>query len=135
MKRILAKAFGRLAPLAVLSMLTACQTSSEALDVDEIKKANLVEQECAVYFAVLAKMQNEGRTARGNLTEGCPSSAQGIQASISPTNPPRLLDSRFDRIIYQRMIARGMPEDLADQVRTSQSFYNLVELSDQVYGT
>jgi hypothetical protein len=121
--------------LAMLGLIvvTSCQTGTDALNVDDVRKSELVTAECAIYFSVEAKLASEGRSANGNMSEGCAESGPKT-ADIAPINPPKQLDSRYATLLYQRMIARGMPKDVADGVRTSNAFYNLVVRNDEVYG-
>lgn len=119
--------------LGVLA-LSACQTATEALDKNDIRKTELIEAECAVYFTVRDQMASQGQTANATMTEGCPTTAQSIKADITPQVSPPTIESRFGRIIYQRMIARGMPKEVADEVGKSKAFYVLVAKSDALYG-
>ena len=114
--------------------LTACQTGTEALNVDEVRKDELIAAECSIYFTVEAKLAREFRQANGNMSEGCPPDAAKTVAEIVPSNPTRESDSRYATILYQRMIARGMPKDVVDNVRKSNAFFNLVTRNDEVYG-
>ena len=115
--------------------LTACQTGTEALNVDDVRKDELIAAECSIYFAVEAKLAREFRQANGNMSEGCSPDAAKTVADIDPRDPPRESDSRYATILYQRMIARGMPKDVADTVRKSNAFFNLVTRNDEVYGS
>ncbi len=120
--------------IAAFVLLAGCQTATEALNVDDVRKVQLVEAECAIYFTVLAQLTAQNRTANGNIAEGCPQSAAQVKADIAPVDPPREIESRYATILYQRMIARGMPKDTADAVSTSNAFYDLVAQNDAVQG-
>lgn len=117
-----------------LFLVTGCQTATEALDENDIRKTNLIEAECSIYFTVRAQMASLGQIANGNMTDGCPPSSKDIRADITPTNIIQEKDSRFSTIIHQRMIARGMPKEIASNVKKSRAFYDLVIQSDELYG-
>ena len=121
--------------LLVLMALSSCQSASPTaiFEPEDQTKAALVESECAIYFAVLTKLANEDRQANGNIAEGCPSAAIDIVADIEPRNQSRQIESRYGTILYQRMIARGMPKDIADEVAKSNAFFDIVQDTDTVY--
>lgn len=115
-------------------LLVGCQTATEALDVDDVRKTRLVESECAVYFTVRKQLLTQNRAAPASMTEGCPPATADIAADITPQESPPEIESRFGRIIFQRMVARGMPRDVAEDVSLSPAFYDLVTQSDALYG-
>lgn len=114
--------------------LSACQTATDALDVDDVRKGELVAAECAIYFTVEAKLARENRNSNGKLSDSCIFNSGSKAANIAPNSAPEDLDSRYATLLYQRMIARGMPKDIADEVKTSIAFYNLVKRSDELNG-
>jgi hypothetical protein len=121
--------------IAGLVMLTSCQSLApeDLFEPEDRTKSALVEAECAIYFAVETKLVETGRKANGNMSEGCPQSARDIHVDIKALNPPRKTESKFAETLYRRMIARGMPKDIAEEVRKSNAFFDLVQDTDTVY--
>lgn len=128
------------AATAALFTLAACeQTPAIAADpnlpVDDPRQEALVVSECAIYFAALQKLESEGRSASGNPTRNCPDAARGRAADINPRVSVPPVSPGYPEMLYQRMIARGIPQDLADDIAKSQAFWNLVAQRDSAVGT
>lgn len=120
-----------------LGLLAACaQTPAiapePALPEDDPRQAQLVAAECALYFAAVAKLEADGRTAAGNPTRGCPPDSAAVSQDINPmvSYPP--LMSGYPQTLYQRIIARGIPEDMADEIAQSKAFWDLVARRDSL---
>lgn len=105
------------------------------LPLDDPRQAALVLSECAIYFAALQQLESEGRSASGNPTRDCPAEAAGRAADINPRVSVPPVSPGYPETLYQRMIARGLPVDLADDIAKSQAFWNLVAQRDSAVGT
>ena len=102
---------------ASTTLLGACVSGPTVKDPAAVN--SLVAQECAIYIAAEQQMG----TPNSNLSAGCPA---GIApANITATGTPGMA-TQFSEILFQRMIARGMPSALATQVSTSPAFKELV---------
>ena len=123
----------------LLTALTACQTS-EILDPAQTPQtgenpaaltaansgvSNLVAKECAVYFAIEDQLEAEGRPANGKIYEGCPGGTS-VGASIKPLSQPPSTDNATAKTYYRKLLARGTPKDIADQVSKSKAFQDWV---------
>ena len=112
-----------LKPIAVLAasiLLSGCVSGPVVTDPQA--QQGLVTRECAIYVAAERRLQAEGRPVTG-LSEGCPA---GIApGNIQPTGVAGQATA-FSEILFRRMIARGMPSDLAGEISTSQAFRDLV---------
>ncbi|MDX8353554.1 hypothetical protein [Cognatiyoonia sp. IB215182] len=128
------------AAAAALSILAACDqtpaiTGDPNLPLDDPAQQALVISECAIYFAAVQKLESEGRSANGNPTRDCPDVARGRQADINPRVSVPPVSPGYPETLYQRMIARGIPQDLADDIAKSQAFWNLVAQRDSAVGS
>lgn len=127
-----------LKPAAVaLLVLAACdQTPAIApepdLDLNSPGQAALLEAECAIYFAAAAQLEAQGRDADGNPTRGCPPEAAAISADINPMVSVPPVMPGYPQTLYQRMISRGIPSDVADDVAKSKAFWDLVAKRDSL---
>jgi hypothetical protein len=119
--------------LALLGTLSAC-VSTPALPPEDPRQAALIEQECAIYFAAETQIQSTGGGVPAGMSEGCPETAKARTANIAAIEPPYQFTTSYAEILYKRMIARGMPKDVALQVSKSEAFRTLVEANDAVYG-
>jgi hypothetical protein len=106
----------------LLAATTAACVSTGGIVTDPQDQQALVVQECAIYVAAEQRLAAEGRPVAG-LTDGCPAgaapgdiAATGVAGSATP----------FSEILFRRMIARGVPNDLANEISTSAAFKNLV---------
>lgn len=115
--------------LAACDQTTAIQAEPD-LPLDDPRQAALVLSECAIYFAALQQLESEGRSANGNPTRDCPDAARGRSADINPRVAVPPVSEGYPTTLYSRMIARGIPTDLADDISKSQAFWNLVAQRD-----
>lgn len=134
-KNLFSKAFaGKLASvISFAAVLSAC-VSTPSLPPEDPRQAALIEKECAIYFAAEMQIQSSGAGVPAGMSEGCPESARAVAANIAAIEPPHQFTSGYAEILYKRMIARGMPKDLALQVSKSEAFRALVDANDAVYG-
>lgn len=126
--------------IAALVALTACEQGATLggdpnLPLDDPRQEALIISECAIYFAAVQKLESEGRSASGSLTRSCPDQARGRAADINPRVSVPPVSPGYPETLYQRMIARGMPQNLADEISKSQAFWNLVAQRDSALGT
>ena len=122
---------------AAVCFLVACdQTSAVApqpdLPADDPGQAVLIEAECAIYFAAVAQLEAEGRAVQGNPTRGCPAEAAGRAADINPMVSVPPVMPGYPQTLYQRILARGIPADLADDISKSKAFWDLVARRDSL---
>lgn len=111
------------AALGVETGLPAGDPGQEALAV----------RECEIYFAAVRELEAEGRNAPASLTRGCPDAAETAPAvDIAPMISPPPMMSGYPTTLDARMRARGMPDDLADQVAQSKAFWDLVARRDSL---
>jgi hypothetical protein len=120
-----------------LGLLAACdQTAPIApqpdLTADDPRQAVLLSSECAIYFAAVARMEADGIPVSGNPTRGCPPEAVSIQADINPMVSVPSVTPGYPQTIYDRMISRGIPASIADDVAKSRAFWNLVAQRDSL---
>ena len=87
----------------------------------------LYDKECAVYFAAARVLEAQGVKASAAMTVGCPESASSIPVDIVRQEESARFTNSVAGEIFQRMIARGMPETLARNVAMSPAFAELVE--------
>ncbi len=113
--------------------LTACLNNVGKVPVDDKARQALVDRECALYFAVTKEMAARGLPEVQSLVSGCKST--DLVVDIKPMEPPPQITSRFGTQVYDRMKARGMPTDIADEVRKSRAFVDVVSRSDAFYGS
>lgn len=118
MKRILST----FSVLGVVGLFAGCIESGPVVS-DPAAIQSLVAQECAIYVAAEQQLAAEGRGVNGALSTGCPTGT--VAGNITATGAAGQATG-FSEILFRRMIARGMPNDLAVQVSTSPAFKNLV---------
>ncbi len=121
--------------IAAVGLLAACEqtpaiTADPALPLDDPRQAGLIISECAIYFAAAAQLERDGRSANGNMTSNCPDEARARPADINAMVSVPPITPGYPETLYQRMIARGMPVDVADDVAKSRAFWNLVAERD-----
>jgi hypothetical protein len=126
--------------VAAICLLAACDQTPAIevepdLPADDPRQQRLVISECAIYFAALQKLESDGRSASGNPTRDCPDEARGRSADINPRVSVPPVSPGYPEMLYQRMIARGIPTDLADDIAKSQAFWNLVAQRDSALAT
>lgn len=95
-------------------------------------RAELLSGECAIYYAATAQLEAQGRAAGGNTTRGCPTEAAAIPADINPMVSVPPVIPGYPETLYQRMIARGIPRDMADDIAKSKAFWDLVAKRDSL---
>lgn len=120
-----------------LFLLAACdQTAAIApqpdLPADDPRQAELLAAECTIYFAAVVKLEAEGRAPSGNPSRGCPAEAAGIAADINPMVSVPSVTPGYPQTLYNRMLARGIPADLADDIAKSKAFWDLVAKRDSL---
>ncbi|MFQ1700868.1 hypothetical protein ACJ5NV_09750 [Loktanella agnita] len=119
------------------SLIAACDQApaigaDPALPLDDPRQETLVLAECAIYFAAEQKLAQDGQSAKGSMTANCPEEARARPADINPMVSVPSITPGYPETLYQRMIARGMPQALADDVAKSRAFWNLVAARDSV---
>ncbi|MFA8443211.1 hypothetical protein [Yoonia sp.] len=120
-----------------LGLLAACdQTAPIApqpdLPADDPRQAQLLEAECTIYFAAVTKLEADGRDVNGNPTRGCPAEAAGVAADINAMVSVPPVTPGYPQTLYDRMIARGIPSDVADDISKSKAFWDLVAKRDSL---
>ncbi|MFN3663965.1 hypothetical protein [Yoonia sp.] len=125
-----------------LGLLAACggvQTAAipvdPALPSGDPRQERLVFNECAIYFAAVAKLRADGRSPNGDPTRGCPADAVSRAADINPMVSVPSVSPGFPQELYGRMIARGVPTDLANDISRSKAFWDLVAQRDSAVGS
>lgn len=123
--------------VAALFFLAACdQTPAIApqpdMPADDPAQAVLLEAECAIYFAAVAKLKSDDRAVQGNPTRGCPPEAVARSADINPMVSVPPVMPGYPQTLYQRILARGIPADLADEIAKSKAFWDLVARRDSL---
>lgn len=126
----------RFAILAI-GLLAACdQTTAIAqqpdLPADDPRQAQLLKAECTIYFAAVTKLEANGRDVSGNPTRGCPPDAAGVSADINAMVSVPPVTQGYPQTLYDRMIERGIPTDVADEISKSRAFWNLVAKRDSL---
>ncbi|MDZ7824289.1 MAG: hypothetical protein U5K75_09820 [Ahrensia sp.] len=120
-------------PFLLAALILGGCTST--LPPDDPRQAELIASECGLYFAAESQLIAAGRTEGRNMSEGCPESARAAVVDISAIEPPHQFTSSYAETLYRRMIARGMPKDIALQVSKSAAFKNVVDLRDTIYAS
>lgn len=120
-----------------LGLLAACDQTAALppqpdLPADDPRQAQLLEAECTIYFAAATKLAADGREVSGNETRGCPPEAAGVPADINAMISVPSLTSGYPQTLYDRMLARGIPTDLADDISKSKAFWDLVAMRDSL---
>ncbi len=120
-----------------LGLLVACdQTAPIApqpeLPADDPRQAQLLEAECTIYFAAVTKLEADGRDVNGNPTRGCPPEAAGVAADINAMVSVPPVTPGYPQTLYDRMIARGIPSDVVDDISKSKAFWDLVAKRDSL---
>ena len=120
-----------------LGLLAACdQTAPIApqpdLPADDPRQAQLLQAECTIYFAAVTKMEADGREFSGDPTRGCPPEAASIPADINAMISVPSVTPGYPQTMYDRMVARGIPVDVADEIAKSKAFWDLVAKRDSL---
>lgn len=123
--------------LAALCLLAACEQTAPIapqpdLPADDPGQAELITGECAIYFAAVARLEAEGRAVSGNPTRGCPAEAAGIAANINAMVSVPPIMPGYPQTLYQRILARGIPVDVADDIAKSKAFWDQVAKRDSL---
>jgi hypothetical protein len=123
--------------LVAMCLLAACdQTAPIApqpdLPADDPGQAELIAGECAIYFAAVAQLEAEGRDVSGNPTRGCPAEAAGRAADINAMVSVPPIMPGYPQTLYQRILARGIPTDVADDIAKSKAFWDQVARRDSL---
>jgi len=128
----------KLTAACVLGLLAGCAGQGALVAVDpalptgDPRQERLVFNECAIYFAAVETLRADGRRPNGNPTRGCPAEAAARPADINPMVSVPSVSPGFPQELYGRMIARGVPQDLADEIARSKAFWDLVAFRDSV---
>ncbi|OUD09333.1 hypothetical protein BVC71_11605 [Marivivens niveibacter] len=110
--------------------LAACM--GPTLPADDPRQIALVKGECEIYFAAERQLGQAGTS----LTQGCDPSYASSTADIAGTyGYPENGGTAYSETLYRRMIARGMPNEMAMQISKSKAFWDLVALQTQIYST
>ena len=121
------------APLALAACLDAAPVAEDSgLAAGDPGQAELALRECAIYFAAVTALEAEGRTPPARLTRGCPDDAAARQVDISPMVSPPPMMSGYPTALDARLRARGVPDDLADEIARSKAFWDLVARRDSI---
>jgi hypothetical protein len=120
--------------LAACSAQTPLSVVDAALPTDDPRQERLVFNECAIYFAAVQKLRADGRSPNGDPTRGCPADAAGRAADINPMVSVPSVSPGFPQDLYNRMVARGIPTDLANDISRSKAFWDLVAQRDSALG-
>lgn len=123
--------------ILALGLLAACdQTAPIApqtdLPADDPRQAELLSAECTIYFAAVARMEDEGRDVSGNPTRGCPPEAAARSADINAMVSVPSVTPGYPQTLFDRMTARGIPADLVDDMSKSKAFWDLVAKRDSL---
>ncbi len=123
--------------VAAAFFLAACDQTAAIppqpdLPADDPRQAELRDAECAIYFAAKAQLAADGASASGNPTRGCPDEAASQAVDINPMVSVPPLMSGYPQTLYQRMVARGIPTDLVDDIAKSKAFWDLVAKRDSL---
>lgn len=118
-------------------LLAACDQATAIapqpdLPSDDPGQTVLIEAECAIYFAAVAQLEAEGRAPQGNPTRGCPPEAAARAADINPMVSVPPVMPGYPQTLYDRILARGIPADLADDIAKSKAFWDLVARRDSL---
>jgi hypothetical protein len=128
----------KLIAACILGLLAGCAgqgvlvSGDPSLPTGDPRQERLVFNECAIYFAAVQTLRADGRRPSGNPTRGCPAKAAARPADINPMVSVPPVSPGFPQELYSRMIARGVPSDLADDIARSKAFWDLVALRDSV---
>ncbi|KJZ20225.1 hypothetical protein TW80_05180 [Loktanella sp. S4079] len=121
-----------------LCVLAACDQTppivvEDNLPVDDPRQQALVMSECAIYYAAVTKSAEAGQALSGNPTKDCPIEARARAADINPMVSVPPVTPGYPETLYQRMIARGVPVAMADDIAKSKAFWDLVAQRDSAY--
>ena len=123
-----------------LCLLAACDQTppivvEDNLPADDPRQQALVISECGIYYAAVAKLEQAGQAANGNPTKDCPIEARAKAADINPMVSVPPVTPGYPETLYQRMIARGIPTAMADDISKSKAFWDLVAQRDSAYAS
>lgn len=123
--------------ILVFGLLAACErTASIApqpdFPADDPRQAVLLSAECAIYFAAVGRLEAEGRALSGNPTRGCPPEAATQRTDINAMVSVPSITPGYPQTLYDRMIARGIPADVAGEISMSKAFWDLVAKRDSL---
>lgn len=106
--------------------------SQPDLPADDPRQAALLSAECTIYFAAVTRLSAEGRDVRGDPTRGCPPEAAAVPADINPMVSVPSVTPGYPQVLYDRMIERGIPSDVADDIAKSKAFWDMVAKRDSL---
>ena len=85
-------------------------------------------KECAIYFTIDGYLKDIGQAGKRPIAYDCPQSLRDI-ADMSPIDPPVSLASGVGKNLYDTLIERGVPQEVAQSVSRSKGFKDWVELT------
>lgn len=123
--------------ILVLGLLAACEQTAPIapqpdLPPDDPRQAALLSSECTIYFAAVARMEADGTPVSGNPTRGCPPEAAGVSADINAMISVPSVTGGYPQTLYDRMLSRGIPVEVADDISRSKAFWDLVAKRDSL---
>jgi len=123
--------------LLALVLLAACEQTAPiapqpGLPSDDPRQAQLLAAECTIYFAAVTKLEAEGREVSGDPTRGCPPEAAGVSADINAMVSVPSVTPGYPQTLYDRIVARGIPTDVADEISKSKAFWDMVAKRDSL---
>ena len=80
----------------------------------------------------MTKLEADGREVSGNPTRGCPPEAAGVSADINAMVSVPSVTPGYPQTLYDRIVARGIPTDVADEISKSKAFWDLVAKRDSL---
>ena len=63
---------------------------------------------------------------------GCPPEAAGVSADINAMVSVPSVTPGYPQTLYDRIVARGIPTDVADEISKSKAFWDLVAKRDSL---
>ena len=85
-------------------------------------------KQCASYFTIDGYLKDIGQAGKRPIAYDCPQSLRDI-ADMSPIDPPVSIASGTGKSLYDSLIKRGVPENIAQSVARSKGFKDWVELT------
>ena len=121
----------------VIGLLAACEqtapiTPQPDLPSDDPRQEQLLFSECTIYFAAVTRMEAEGLEVSGNPTNGCPPEAAGVPTDINAMISVPSVTAGYPQTLYDRMLARGIPSEIVDDISKSKAFCDLVAKRDSL---
>lgn len=112
--------------------LSACLPTTETISADDPRQMRVVQAECDLYYAIAADVARSGIALRRNPTEGCPAPSASLP-TLAPLAQLPTAQDKYPETLYRRMIARGVPSEVAVRASKSAAFWNAVAVRNEVY--